>query len=191
MHRWAIAFLMAMVLGTAPAQALTDEEIFRDLRFNLINPGARSLALGGAFVSLADDATAAQANPAGLGFLLKQEYFIELRAIDHAARSSVRTEELPAGIDTFVAAGTDQDDVISPTFASVVTTYGRWSMGLSYQELLNVKNATLSTFAFTFGGSPGVFLVEGDGSLDLGVRNINVSVGGKITDRLGIGGTLT
>jgi hypothetical protein len=31
----------------------------------MVNPGARSLGLGGAFVALADDATAAYANPAG------------------------------------------------------------------------------------------------------------------------------
>ncbi len=35
-------------------------------KFNLLPPGARSLAMGGAFVGLADDATAAYTNPAGL-----------------------------------------------------------------------------------------------------------------------------
>ena len=34
--------------------------------FNLQNPGARAMGIGGAFISLADDSTAAQANPAGL-----------------------------------------------------------------------------------------------------------------------------
>ena len=66
-----------------PAMALTDEEIFRKFRFNFVNPGARSLALGGAFISIADDATAAQANPAGLNFLLTQEYFVETRFVDN------------------------------------------------------------------------------------------------------------
>ena len=36
------------------------------IRFNLSPPGARSLAMGGAFLGLADDATAAYTNPAGL-----------------------------------------------------------------------------------------------------------------------------
>jgi long-chain fatty acid transport protein len=57
--------LPLLLLAATTASALTDEEIFRNFRFNMINPGARSMALGGAFVSLADDATAAQANPAG------------------------------------------------------------------------------------------------------------------------------
>ena len=88
--------VLLLVLMAAPGVlALTDEEVFRNFRFNLINPGARSLALGGAFISLADDATAAQANPAGLAFLRKWEAFAELRSIDNAAKSSSRSETLP------------------------------------------------------------------------------------------------
>ena len=41
-----------ILLWPVSLAALTDEEIFRDFRFNLINPGARSLAIGGAFISL-------------------------------------------------------------------------------------------------------------------------------------------
>jgi len=43
------------------------------------NPGARSLGLGGAFAAIADDATAAFANPAGLVQILRPEISIELR----------------------------------------------------------------------------------------------------------------
>lgn len=39
----------------------------RDLQFRFGNPGARSMALGGAFLGLADDATAPVVNPAGMG----------------------------------------------------------------------------------------------------------------------------
>jgi len=37
-----------------------------NLQFRFANPGARALALGGAFIGLADDTTAVFANPAGL-----------------------------------------------------------------------------------------------------------------------------
>ncbi len=40
---------------------------------NLVNPGGKSIAMGGAFVSIADDATAALANPAGLWQLTRYE----------------------------------------------------------------------------------------------------------------------
>src|SRR5207247_10020203 len=89
MRRQIEALSIVLLVSSGPALALTDEEIFRDFRFNLINPGARSLALGGAFISLADDATAAQANPAGLGFLDRPAYFLDLRGVDNAAQSQV------------------------------------------------------------------------------------------------------
>ncbi len=48
-----------------------------DFRFN--NPGARANAMGGAFIGLADDATAAYTNPAGLTILTKPEISIEYK----------------------------------------------------------------------------------------------------------------
>ncbi len=48
-----------------------------DFRFN--NPGARANAMGGAFIGLADDATAAYTNPAGLTVLTEPEFSIEYK----------------------------------------------------------------------------------------------------------------
>ncbi len=183
--------VIVLLLGFTPAAALTDEEIFREFRFNLINPGARSLGLGGAFISLADDATAAQANPAGLNFLGRSEYFAELRVVDNSARSSI-TSESSTSVDSFVATGTDLDDTLSPSFLSAVTVYERWTMGLSRQELLNIENSTLSAFTFTFPGPPtGAILSQGTGFIDVNVTNINASFGVRVTDYLGLGFTIT
>jgi long-subunit fatty acid transport protein len=57
----------------------TDIESLSGLQFNFGNPGARSLGMGGAFIGLADDASAAEANPAGLTILRKTEFSIEAR----------------------------------------------------------------------------------------------------------------
>ncbi len=38
-----------------------------------MQPGSRALAMGQAFVAVADDASAAFSNPGGLGFLVRQE----------------------------------------------------------------------------------------------------------------------
>ncbi len=46
----------------------------------IVNPGARSLGLGGAFVAVADDATAAWANPSGLMQLVRPEISAEGRS---------------------------------------------------------------------------------------------------------------
>ena len=76
----ALITLIAVILATTTSLAITDEEIFRAFPFNLQNFGARAMAIGGAFISLADDSTAAQANPAGLTQLRNPELFAELRA---------------------------------------------------------------------------------------------------------------
>jgi hypothetical protein len=74
---------LTLLLAVAGApRALTDEEIFREFAFNFTSPGARSVGMGGAYMSIADDGTAIQANPAGLDFLGDPEVFFELRSVD-------------------------------------------------------------------------------------------------------------
>jgi len=55
-----------VLLVTAAGDALSQSSLEVPIQFDFSNPGARSLALGSAFVALADDSTAAFANPAGL-----------------------------------------------------------------------------------------------------------------------------
>lgn len=65
-----VAALLSILVGEV--LALTDEEVYRTLNFNFITPGARALGFGGAFIALADDATAAEANPAGFIWIRNQ-----------------------------------------------------------------------------------------------------------------------
>jgi hypothetical protein len=59
--------LLLWTLGSLLATATVEAQAgFTTFQFSFSNPGARSMGLGGAFVALADDATAAFANPAGL-----------------------------------------------------------------------------------------------------------------------------
>ncbi len=55
-----------------PVEAQVDGYHMTGINFNFANPGARARGIGGAFVALADDSTAAFANPAGLAFLDRQ-----------------------------------------------------------------------------------------------------------------------
>jgi len=59
----------------------TDETIFREFRFDFTTPGARANALGKAFVGLADEATSAYNNPAGLTALQHPELTLEYRNV--------------------------------------------------------------------------------------------------------------
>jgi long-chain fatty acid transport protein len=76
-----IFFFLAVCTALALPLAAqnTDIESLSGLQFNFGNPGARSLAMGGAFLGLADDASAAEANPAGLTILRKPEISLEGR----------------------------------------------------------------------------------------------------------------
>ncbi len=78
-RRWSAIAIVACVtcLGPAPASAQTSLQV--PLQFDFLNPGAKSMALGGAFAGLADDATATFANPAGLTQLAKSELSMEAR----------------------------------------------------------------------------------------------------------------
>jgi hypothetical protein len=79
MRRLACGLLLSLaVLALArPVAAgdsgLTNTETFSGFQFNFNNPGARALGMGGAFVAVADDATAVVANPAGLTILQRPE----------------------------------------------------------------------------------------------------------------------
>src|SRR5215203_16545 len=80
--RQKLAFwLLGLCLPTTGLLAQTNDDINSGLQFNFSTPGARSLGMGGAFLALADDATAAFTNPAGLTNLTVggSEFSLELR----------------------------------------------------------------------------------------------------------------
>jgi long-chain fatty acid transport protein len=76
----ATAVALALAGLTGNAFAITDNEANASLPFSFSNPGARSLGMGGAFIGLADDASAAYTNPAGLTQLVSPEVSAELRS---------------------------------------------------------------------------------------------------------------
>jgi len=79
MRRVLLLATVALFAAAPLAAQNTDIESLSGLQFNFGNPGARSLGMGGAFLGLADDASAAEANPAGLTILRKPEVSLELR----------------------------------------------------------------------------------------------------------------
>jgi len=95
-----VTVLTTALLSPRLSRALTDEETFREFRFNFVNPGARALGMGGAFAAIADDPTAAQANPAGLQFVLTPQFLVEYRSLDQDTtvdRSSLGSLSVDSG----------------------------------------------------------------------------------------------
>ena len=120
---------------TVPALAQNvDIEALSGLQFNFGNPGARSLGMGGAFLGLADDASAAEANPAGLTILRKPEVSIEAR--NYLEQQLFTTSgTYPEVVRTPF---THYSDRVVLTFASAVLPIkNKFTVGLYYHEPLN------------------------------------------------------
>ena len=73
-----LGVVLLLAAGAAAAQ-ITNMDVNSDLPYTFLPPGARSAAMGGAFTALADDATAAYSNPAGLLSLSRAEVSMEVR----------------------------------------------------------------------------------------------------------------
>ncbi len=74
------AFLaLGIILQPHLSQALVAQPDLFGLDFRFSSPGARANAMGGAFIGLADDASAAYTNPAGLTVLTRSELSMEYK----------------------------------------------------------------------------------------------------------------
>lgn len=194
---WTRAAVAAVLVAVAlPAGAVTDEEIFRDLRFNFINPGGRALGMGGAFVSLADDATAAQANPAGLVRLARPEFFGEFRFASYDTVGTFQQVENTFNPDriTTTNTATDADSVANPSFLSYVIPFRRVALGFSRLELLNFESRATNRYSVVDGSQPAPDnsgFIESIGAVDLQVVNYNVSAGISLHRTFSVGATVT
>ena len=133
--------------------------------FSFSNPGARSMGFGGAFVALADDATAAFANPAGLVQLVESEVSVELRHWNNPipVTYSGRLTGAPTGIGLDTKAGiehrTYEHEVTGLSYLSFVYPRKNWSLAF-YRHLLADFEVTSETQGL-FGEAPGLPLDTG------------------------------
>lgn len=141
------ALLITMFSAGAclPAGALTSDDIFASFQFNFITPGARATAMGGAFIGLADDATAAATNPAGLTVFERPEVSAELKYLGY-------TTEYPFDNPYYILDGPNypqspvrriefNDSVTALPFVSAVYPFKRFVVSLYRQELANYKSS--------------------------------------------------
>ena len=148
-------FPLALVAGEAWAQAGPTT-----FQFTSSNPGARSLGLGGAFVPLADDATAAFANPAGLQQLVRAEISVEGRLWGYTTPFTVggRLSGLPSGIGLDQTAGlrvSESSDTLSGlSYLSFVYPSEKWSLAVYRHQWANFEDSS-NTQGF-FGDSPDI-----------------------------------
>jgi long-subunit fatty acid transport protein len=187
----AIALCFALLV----ARGAVAQNLLR-IDFNFSNPGARSLGFGGAFAGLADDATAAFANPAGLVQLTRPEVSLEGRSWDAStsfiAGGRIEGEPTGMGIDTRngFAFGHDEDRVSSPSFASFVWPRGRWTLAVYGHRLARLTTASESQGLFVGEEDNFPFFYRSPATrdrADLTVETAGVAVGWRMDDRLSLG----
>ena len=132
MRRFLFAAVACSLIVLPLAAQNTDIESLSGLQFNFGNPGARSLGMGGAFLGLADDASAAEANPAGLTILRKPEITIEGR--------NYQEQQVFTTSGTFPdlqrTAFSHYSQRMDATFASIVYPTKHFTIGAYYHEPL-------------------------------------------------------
>ena len=145
MRAWPVSTLTLLLLVLASPNRVAGQEPIIPLHFSYSDPGARSMGFGGAFVALADDATAAFANPAGLTQLVKPEASIEGRHWSYSTPFTERgrVEGLPSGIgvDTVIGlrTATSDESVRGLAFLSLAYPKGRWSFALFRHQLADFE----------------------------------------------------
>jgi long-chain fatty acid transport protein len=187
-----LTFLVITLLCTQ-AFAITDEEIFRNFQFSFVNPGARSTGMGNAFVALADDATAAEANPAGLTILRTPEVSLEYRhtKFDQDTlnqHNDVIAPQQAIRIESF----NDLESLNRPSFFSVVYPFRGTTLAFSRQEAVRISGSIDELFHFQVPVDGGdVILIDAGalGDVEQKVVNWNFSAARRI-GRLSLGGSL-
>ncbi len=210
-----LALIAVLTLTLAPALAQTDLEINAAVQFNFSTPGARSLGLGGAFLGIADDATTAYTNPAGLINLSRPEVSAEYRAWDYTHVFTDHGnvgEPTEIGVDNVAGLQTGEgtDSVSGASFASFVYPGKTWAVAVYRHELARFEatnfrprgaftgNAFEDEFAsryfpvqasleldITGSGLAGAFRIGDSFSIGLGVARYTFELTSR-TDRYGL-----
>jgi long-chain fatty acid transport protein len=205
LHAALLGFMGALV--PSPALAQTDSALLSKVSFNLTNPGGKSLAMGGAFTAIADDATAALVNPAGLGLISTLEFAVSGKRKDETlglvtARSTA-TGLLATPYPAIETTNVDRDArAAAVDFAGVVVPVSRRLVAaLTYAENLQFEgdagDAGYQYFELRDNRSGGttrqdfLFQYREFGSVSLTNRLLGLSLAYRVSERVRIGGGVT
>ena len=150
-------FLLMIVLAALPGWSQSQdqgppEDLNRSgvvlVPFNFGPPGARALSMGATFIAIADDATASEANPAGLTILSRPEVSVHVRdssfgvdVVDLNASAALNLIDFfgsPSVGDSSPIVNFDES-VTDVSFASFVKPFGGWAFSIYYQQSINFE----------------------------------------------------
>lgn len=176
------------LVASAPSLAITNDETNATIPFSFSNPGARSLAMGGAFLALADDATAAYTNPAGLTRLgISKQVSVEFRRLSF---DTPYPSGGSFGFEPFDLTGVNyrsaSDDANELAFLSFVLPREDWSIAFYRHQLLNYQNR-YTTDPIDYRPDIGTFIRPYTAIADLEIESYGVSFGQNLSDSLSWG----
>jgi long-subunit fatty acid transport protein len=170
-------------------------------QFNFSNPGARSLGFAGAFVGLADDATAAATNPAGLTILSRPEVSVEGRgwSFSHLFSDRGRLYGTPAGFgqDSLneLVRSTSDSSTSGLSFVSFVYPVSRFAFAVYRREVANFEASTRLEGPFGEGltdtGTTESRTLPVESQMKLKIADIGITGAARLSDKVSVGATLS
>ncbi len=143
MKKWKTACLFLGILIPVTLLGQHNNRSARELQFRFGNPGARSLGFGGAFIGLADDATAPMANPAGMTRTSKRSLSLEFNytrmenEIPYQSGSVIQRNLFE--FDFELEQSRAPDDVFQVPYLAVVFPKGRFPYGFFAHQQANLN----------------------------------------------------
>jgi hypothetical protein len=183
------------LLALAWAPVAASGQVGIAFEFSFSNPGARSMGFGGAFVALADDATAAFANPAGLVQLARPEVSLEARNWSDSTRFTLsgRLDGSPTGVGLDTNPGIERPsfdrDFTGLSFLSVAYPGERWALAFYRHLLANFESdfATQGLFAEGPGPLDTLRIFERRDRTELEIVTYGLSGGFEVHEKLSLG----
>jgi long-chain fatty acid transport protein len=186
---WGVGLVVFSIPRLANAQASLQVPI----QFDFLNPGARSLALGGAFTGLADDATAAFTNPAGLPQLRRPEVSFEGR-FRHLQSPFLQAGRLSGtktgvGIDTVDGPvyGSSTENAVSASYLSVVYPKNNWAVAAYRHELVRLNESFSAQGVLQLDRFGDARELPLQASRDLSITTYGISGAYRLSDQLSLG----
>ncbi|MCP4200762.1 MAG: hypothetical protein GY769_02355 [bacterium] len=193
-QRWRFSAFAVAALASVAASGVALAQGTTRLEHSFSSPGARSMGFGGAFIGLADDATAAYANPAGLVQLATPEVSVEGRTWSYdtpfalGGRASGPATGL--GIDTTsgLRSAVSSEHASDLSFLSLVYPTKRWSLAIYRHQLASFESSAVTDGLFA-GPSAGSTVrlddVRNSSSLDL--TSYGFAAAYRVSENVGVG----
>lgn len=161
--------------------------------FSIQGDGARAMGTGGAFIAIADDATAVSYNPAGLAQLLKPEGSFGLQGFSRDLTFTGGTGQA-AGSPTAFEDTTNRDRHARPSFASFAVPWKTGGLNravlFSYQRLFDFTYDSSVRYLATASGGSTTQAIAQDVHQSGGIDLYSLAFAAELSPRILLGATV-